>query len=185
MCVCVSIHAAPYVRFYNASSEFTREVKVGTEFNFSCKASSRKIYFYIVGSGQSINDDGKVIPPASNPRITKSTAYNDSHGNESFYRTLRLHVIPELNNIALECGAKERVLLYGRRTSLQVYSRAFLLRGQLHLVSCPRPQYARSRIEGLSPLFWSGRDFGPRDQHPQESALVIMVRVGDCGGARD
>ena len=43
----------------------------------------------------------------------------------------------------------------------------------------------------LSPLFWSGRDFGPGDQnpqgywspdqHPQESALVIMVRVGDCG----
>ena len=27
----------------------------------------------------------------------------------------------------------------------------------------------------VSPLFWSG------DQHPQESALVIMVRVGDCG----
>ena len=25
------------------------------------------------------------------------------------------------------------------------------------------------------------RYFGPGDQHPQESALVIMVRVGDCG----
>ena len=33
----------------------------------------------------------------------------------------------------------------------------------------------------LSPLFRSGKDFGPGDQHPQESALVIMVRVGDCG----
>ena len=31
--------------------------------------------------------------------------------------------------------------------------------------------------------FWSGRDFGPGDQHPQDSALVIMFRVGDCGPA--
>ena len=40
----------------------------------------------------------------------------------------------------------------------------------------------------MSPLFWSGgpRSLGilvPPDQHPQESALVTMVRVGDCGPA--
>ena len=44
--------------------------------------------------------------------------------------------------------------------------------------SCCRRKALSLLRRDLSPLFWSGRDFGPGDQHPQESALVIMSGLG-------
>lgn len=102
------------------------EVDVGEQIQLTCESSSRDIDFYLTGISGKIKNSSEHFFPGSNLIITELSEHYDNYGQRLFHKSLRLTMTAEINNTAVQCGAKEYDTASMRL--IWVYSLAVLLR---------------------------------------------------------